>query len=72
MKENPTQDLEFIKKEWDTILAYERHNFKERKDGQIPVDQLLSYFGYETICKLFGCQIVTLTIAKELIKESFK
>lgn len=72
MKENPTQNLEFIKKEWDTILAYERHNFKERKDGQIPVNQLINYFGSENICKLFGCQIVTLPIAKELIKESFK
>lgn len=72
MKENPTQDLEFIKKEWDTILAYERHNFKERKDGQIPTNQLINYFGCETICKLFGCQIVTLPIAKELIKEAFK
>lgn len=72
MKENPTQDLEFIKKEWDTILAYERYNFKERKDGQIPTNQLINYFGSETICRLFGCTIVTLPIAKELIKESFK
>lgn len=72
MKENPTQNLEFIKKEWDTILAYERHNFKERKDGKVPVNQLINYFGCENICKLFGCQIVTLPIAKELILESFK
>lgn len=72
MKKNPTQDLEFIKKEWDTILAYERHNFQQRKDGQIPVNQLLEYFGSETICKLFGCRIVSLAITKELIKESFK
>lgn len=72
MKEKPTQDLKFIKKEWDTILAYERCNFQQRKDDQIPVSQLLSYFGYETICQLFGCTIVSSTIAKELIKESFK
>lgn len=72
MKENPTQNLEFIKKEWDTILAYERHNFSERKDGQIPTNQLLSYFGDKVICELFGCQIATPSIAKELIKESFK
>ena len=72
MKEKPTQNSEIIKKEWDTILAYERYNFKERKDGQIPVNQLINYFGYETICQLFGCSIVSLAIAKELIKESFK
>lgn len=72
MKEKPAQDLEFIKKEWDTILAYERSNFKQRKDGYIPVDQLLDYFSSENICKLFGCQIASLPIAKELIKESFK
>lgn len=72
MKENPTQNLEFIEKEWDTILAYERYNFQERKDGQIPTNQLINYFGYETICQLFGCTIVSSSIAKELIKESFK
>ena len=72
MKEKTTTNLEFIKKEWDTILAYERHNFQQRKDGQIPVNQLLDYFGYENICRVFGCTIVSTSIAKELIKESFK
>lgn len=72
MKEKPTQDLEFIKKEWDTILAYERNNFQQRKDSQIPVNQLLDYFGSEAICRIFGCSIVSTPIAKELIKESFK
>lgn len=72
MKKEPTQNLEFIKKEWDTILAYERHNYQQRKDGQIPVDQLINYFGSENICRIFGCAIVSLPIAKELIKESFK
>ena len=72
MKEKTITDLEFIKKEWDTILAYERHNYQERKDGQIPVDQLINYFGYENICRIFGCLIVSTSIATELIKESFK
>ena len=72
MKKETTQNLEFIKKEWDTILAYERYNFQERKDGQIPVNQLLEYFGSEDICRIYGCQITSLSIAKELIKESFK
>lgn len=72
MKEKSTQNFEFIKKEWDTILAYERYNFQERKDGYIPVDKILNYFGDNVICELFGCTIVTTTIAKELIKESFK
>ena len=71
MKEKPTQ-LELIRKEWDAILAYERSNFQERKDGYIPVDQVLNYFGDKVICELFGCTIVSLPIAKELIKESFK
>lgn len=72
MKEKPTQDLEFIKKEWDTILHYERYNYQQRKDGQIPVNQLLEYFGSENICRVFGCSIVTTPIATALIKESFK
>lgn len=72
MKEKPTQDLEVIKKEWDTILHYERYNYQQRKDGQIPVNQLLDYFGSENICRIFGCSIATTPIAKELIKESFK
>lgn len=72
MKKESTQNLEFIKREWDTILAYERHNYQKRKDGQIPVNQLLEYFGSENICRIFGCSIVSTTIAKELIKESFK
>lgn len=72
MKKESTQNLEFIKREWDTILAYERHNYQKRKDGQIPVNQLLEYFGSENICRIFGCSIVSPAIAKELIKESFK
>lgn len=72
MKKELTQNLEFIKKEWDTILAYERYNYQERKDGQIPVTQLINYFGYENICRIFGCSIASTPIAKELIKESFK
>lgn len=72
MKKESTQNLEIIKKEWDTILAYERHNFQERKDGQIPVNQLLEYFGSENICRIFGCSIVSSAIATTLIKESFK
>lgn len=72
MKKETTQNLEFIKKEWDTILAYERHNFQQRKDGQIPVNKLLDYFGSENICRVFGCSIVSTSIATALIKESFK
>lgn len=72
MKKEPTANLEVIKKEWDTILAYERYNFQERKDGQIPVNQLLEYFGSENICRVFGCSIASTPIATTLIKESFK
>lgn len=72
MKKELIQNLEVIKKEWDTILAYERHNYQNRKDGQIPVNQLLEYFGSENICRIFGCSIVSPTIATVLIKESFK
>lgn len=67
-----TQNLEFIKKEWDTILAYERCNFQANQNGQIPVNQLITYFGAENICKVFGCQITPLPIAIALIKETFK
>lgn len=72
MKENPTQSLEFYKKEWDTIIAYERYDYQEREDGYIPVNKILKYFGDKVICELFGCTIVSTPIAKELIKESFK
>lgn len=72
MKEKPAQNSEIIKKEWDTILAYEKYAYQERKDGYIPVDKILNYFGDKVICELFGCTIVTTPIAKELIKEAFK
>lgn len=72
MKKETTQNLEFFKKEWDTILAYERYNYQKRKDGQIPVNQLLEYFGSENICRIFGCSIVSSGIATAIIKESFK
>lgn len=72
MKKETTQDLEFIKKEWDTILAYERNNYQNRKDGQIPVNQLLDYFGSENICRIFGCLIASTSLATTIIKESFK
>ena len=72
MKKETAQNLDVIKKEWGTILAYERHNYQSRKDGQIPVNQLLEYFGSENICRIFGCLIVSTPIATALIKESFK
>lgn len=72
MKKESTQNLEFLTREWDAILAYEKHNFQQRKDGQIPVNQLINYFGWENICKVFGCTIVSTSIATALIKESFK
>ena len=72
MKKESTQNLEFIKKEWNTIIAYEKHNYQNRKDGQIPVNQLLEYFGSENICRIFGCSIVSPSIATAIIKESFK
>lgn len=72
MKKESTQGLEFIKKEWDTILHYERYHYQQRKNGQIPVNQLLNYFGSENICRIFGCSIVSTSIATALIKESFK
>lgn len=72
MKDTTTQNLEVIKKEWDTILHYERYNYQQRKDGQIPVNQLLEYFGSENICRIFGCSIATAPIARALIKASFE
>lgn len=72
MKEKTTQDLKSIREEWDAILAYERYNYQKRKDGQIPVSQLLEYFGSENICRIFGCCIASTDIATALIKESFK
>lgn len=71
MKKETTANLEVIKKEWDTILHYERYNYQQRKDGQIPVTQLLEYFGSENICRIFGCSIASTPIAIALIKESF-
>lgn len=72
MEKKPTQNLEFIKKEWDAIIAYEQHVCKQRNNSYIPVTEILEYFGEENICKLFGCRIVTKPIAIELIKEAFK
>ena len=35
MKEKTTPNLEFFKKEWDTILAYERYNYQKRKNTRL-------------------------------------
>lgn len=66
------KDMEFIQKVWENVLDYEKSWLKSHSNSQVPVVKILDYFGTENICKLYGCSVVTETIARELIYEAFR
>ena len=72
MENTKKNEMEFTKSVWDSIVDYEKSWMKSHTNSQIPVAKILDYFGTERICKLYGCSVVTETIARELIYEAFK
>lgn len=67
MKAN-NKDLEFIKRELDTILDYE----KTLATPFLSATRILNYFGAENICAIYGCSVVTNTIAHDILLEVLK
>ena len=67
MKAN-TKDMEFIKRELDTIIAYEKTLVKPF----LSASRILKYFGEESICAVYGCTVVSPTIAQDILLEVLK
>lgn len=67
MKAN-NKNLDFIKKELDTIIAYE----KTLVTPYLSASRILKYFGAENICAIYGCSIVSPTIAQDILLEVLK
>lgn len=58
---NEMQDLI---NEFNIILEYE----KVQKTPTISTHRILEYFGYEDICKIHGCSVLTVDIAYHIVK----
>lgn len=65
---NANKDIDFIKKELDTIVAYE----KTLATPYLSATRILNYFGDENICAVYGCTIVSHTIAHDILLEVLK
>jgi hypothetical protein len=72
MKETDKKSLELIKNEFQTIVFYEKAWMQHANRNEIPSGKILYHFGYENICKIYGCTVCNEAIALELIKEAFK
>ena len=64
MKAN-TKDLEFIKREFDAIVAYE----KALNTPFTSASRIINYFGTENVCKIFNCSIVSDRVARVIIED---
>lgn len=64
MKAN-TKDMEFIKREFEAIVAYE----KTFNTPYTSANRILNYFGSENICKLYNCSIVSDKVARAILED---
>ena len=62
------KDLSFIKRDLEAIIAYE----KTQNTPCLSSSRILKYFGAENICAIYGCTIVTDTIAMNILGEVLK
>lgn len=72
MKDAKNNEIEVTRKVWDEIISYEKSWIKTHAQCNIPIQKLIEYFGTQRICEMYGCTVVTETIARELIIEAFK
>jgi hypothetical protein len=66
MKNN--KDFAFIKREFEAIAAYE----KTQNTPFLSSTRILKHFGAENICAIYGCTIVSDTIAHNILYEVLK
>ena len=59
------KDMEYIKREFDAIVAYE----KVLATPYTSTTRILNYFGSENICKLHNCSIVSDKIARAILED---
>ena len=62
------KDLSLIKRDFEAIIAYE----KTQNTPYLSSSRILKYFGAENICAIYGCTIVTDTIAMDILSEVLK
>lgn len=62
------KDLSFIKRDLEAIIAYE----KTQNTPLLSSNRIIKYFGAENICAIYGCTIVSDTIAKDILIEILK
>lgn len=72
MKEDRDKKIEVTRQIWNNIIDYEKAWLKIHTDAHVPVQKLLKYFGAQVICEMYGCNVATEGIARELIFEAFK
>lgn len=62
------KDLSFIKRDLEAVVAYE----KTQNTPFLSSNRILKYFGAENICAIYGCTIVSDTIAQNILMEVLK
>ena len=64
MKTN-TKDMEFIKREFDAIVAYE----KTFNTPYTSASRILNYVGAENVCKIYNCSVVSDKVARAILED---
>lgn len=59
------KDLSFIKRDLEAVIAYE----KTLNTPLLSSTRILNYFGAESICKIYGCSIVSDRVAYSILTE---
>ena len=62
------KDLAFIKRDFEAVIAYE----KTQNTPFLSSNRIMKYFGAENICAIYGCTIVSDTIAQNILMEVLK
>lgn len=62
------KDLSFIKRDLEAVIAYE----KTQNTSFLSSNRIMKYFGAENICAIYGCTIVSDTIAQSILTEVLK
>lgn len=66
--EQKIEDLSFIKRDFEAVIAYE----KTQNTPFLSSNRIMKYFGAENICAMYGCTIVSDTIAQSILMEVLK
>lgn len=62
--EKNNNEMQDLINEFNMILEYE----KVQKTPTLSSQRILEYFGYEDICKMHGCTVITVDIAYHIVR----